>query len=119
LPSYIEPGLEAALFRVTRDPSSEAIHRRFIIGGASVYKESLALETASPASPVVDRILLTRILSPAFEDCDVFFPEFRDIPGWTQASHAELEAWAGFAVAKGVQEENGVEYEFQMWVRDV
>jgi len=119
LPSYVEPNLDAALSRVIRAPLCAKIHRRFIIGGASVYKESLALEPTSPALTVVDRILLTRILSPAFEGCDVFFPEFRDIPGWSQASHADLEAWAGFEVAKGVQEENGVEYEFQMWVRDV
>lgn len=60
---------------------------------------------------------MTRILSPDFSDCDVFFPEFKKEGGWTRASHDELEKWAGFEVARGVQEENGVEYEFQMWVR--
>ena len=95
------------------------INRRFIIGGASVYREILALEPSAPQSFVVDRILLTRILSPAFEDCDVFFPEFRTGPGWSQATHEALEAWVGFEVAKGVQIENGIEYEFQMWIREV
>ena len=95
------------------------INRRFIIGGASLYRETLALEPLTPISSVVDRILLTRILSPAFEDCDVFFPEFRNAPGWSQTTHEALEAWVGFEVANGVQNENGVEYEFQMWIREV
>lgn len=66
---------------------------------------------------------MTRILSPAFDDCDVFFPEFRDMkaldgtPLWTQASHDELEAWVGSEVPKGKQDEKGIEYEFQMWTR--
>lgn len=77
----------------------------------------MALKPLLSAASVVDRILLTRILSPEFDDCDVFFPEFRNTPGWSQASHEALEAWVGFEVAKGVQKENGVEYEFQMWVR--
>ena len=66
---------------------------------------------------------MTRIFSPAFDDCDVFFPEFRDMkaldgtPLWTQASHDELEAWVGSEVPKGKQDEKGIEYEFQMWTR--
>ena len=66
---------------------------------------------------------MTRVLSPAFEDCDVFFPEFRETkaedgsPLWTQASHEELEAWVGSTVPRGTQKENNIEYEFQMWTR--
>ena len=30
----------------------------------------------------------------------------------------ELSRWAQFDVPAGVQEEKGVQYEFQMWVRD-
>ena len=118
IPSFVEINLEAALSRVSL-PTSVKINRRFIIGGASVYRDTLALEGSTPTASVVDRILLTRILSPEFEDCDVFFPEFRNTPGWSQASHKALEAWVGFEVAKGIQTENGVEYEFQMWIRDV
>lgn len=45
-------------------------------------------------------------------------PDFlSDETQWERASHADLQAWVGFDVAEGVQEENGVEYEFQMWVR--
>ncbi|KAI5121243.1 hypothetical protein M0805_002290 [Coniferiporia weirii] len=112
--------------RATENEAAPAIHRRFIIGGASVYRSALEL-AASPdspaAAPTTDRILMTRILSPAFEDCDVFFPEFRGIEGrdgaplWMQASHEELEAWVGGEVPRGTQQERGVEYEFQMWTR--
>lgn len=34
---------------------------------------------------------------------------------WKQASHQELQEWVGVEVPSGVQEENGVNYEFQMW----
>ncbi|KAJ7071051.1 dihydrofolate reductase-like domain-containing protein [Mycena amicta] len=85
------------------------VHRTFVIGGAALYAESLAL---------ADRILLTRILSPAFAECDVFMPEFvDDTNSWTRAAHDVLRDWVGFDVPEGVQEENGVQYEFQMWVR--
>ena len=91
-----------------------------MIGGASLYRETLALLPTSQA--FVDRVLLTRVLSPAFEECDVFMPDFvadgeRAGKPWRQASHEELQEWAGFEVAAGTQEENGVQYEFQMWVR--
>jgi dihydrofolate reductase len=36
---------------------------------------------------------------------------------WERASHAALQAWVEFDVPEGVQHENGVEYEYQMWVR--
>ncbi|KAH9486953.1 Dihydrofolate reductase [Psilocybe cubensis] len=97
------------------DPSH--LHRGFIIGGSTLYEESLGLPL-SPTEPCVDRVLLTRILSPAFDDCDVFMTDFvKDDPRWTRAAHAELKEWVGFEVPEGVQEENGVTYEFQMWVR--
>jgi dihydrofolate reductase len=96
----------------------------FIIGGTSLYSESLALSEHS-SSAVVDRILLTRILSPDFA-CDVFMPdclgEVKEGGGkqtWNRASHEELEGWLGFGVPEGQQEENGVKYEFQMWLRDL
>lgn len=106
--------------------SNPKIHRCFVIGGASIYKATLNLSAIHPDSYKnmrADRILLTRILSPAFEDCDVFFPEFRDEkhqdghPVWVQASHEELESWVGNTVPRGKQFEKGVEYEFQMWTR--
>jgi dihydrofolate reductase len=98
-------------------------HRYFIIGGSSLYSETLALPNTAPA--YVDRVLLTRVLSPAFEDCDVFVPELDSMTAgeeaageaWIRSSHAELCEWAGFEVPSGVQEEKGIKYEFQMWIR--
>jgi dihydrofolate reductase len=68
----------------------------------------------------LDRILLTRILEPAFDECDVFLPEFRQgtSSAWREAPHEELIKWAGFDVPEGIQEEKGVKYVFQMWVRE-
>jgi len=95
-------------------PNVEAsVHRQFVIGGASLYAETLAL---SSSSTFVDRVLLTRILSPTFQDCDVYMPDFLS-SNWVRAKHEELKAWTGIEVPEGIQEENGVEYEFQMWLR--
>lgn len=96
------------------------VHRHFIIGGAGLYDETLALAPSS--STYVDRILLTRILEPSFE-CDTFVPALgsmveEGLRGWRRATHEELRQWAQFDVPFGVQEEKGVQYEFQMWVRD-
>lgn len=117
-PLYLESDLSSALTRVS-DPSN-AIHRSFVIGGASLYSEVLSL----PPS-LVDRILLTRILSPSFEQCDVFMPDFltgqtsNEGSGWQRASHVELQAWVAHQVPEGIQEENSIQYEFQMWVRQL
>ncbi|PPQ80845.1 hypothetical protein CVT25_001970 [Psilocybe cyanescens] len=101
------------------NPDAKNLHRGFITGGATLYAESLALPL-SPTEPCVDRVLITRILSPAFEDCDVFMTDFvKDDPKWTRSPHADLKEWVGFEVPEGEQEENGVKYEFQMWVREL
>ena len=88
------------------------VHRRFLIGGAQLYQHLLN-------TGAVERILLTRVLSPAFEECDVTLPELGQLVelGWSKASHEVLEAWVGGEVAAGVQEENGVQYEFELWER--
>ena len=115
-PAILEHDLKSALSQVenlTSASSSSPIHKAFIIGGASIYSEALGL------TEVVDHILLTRIISPDFEECDVFMPDFLSgKAGWKRAPHAALEEWVGFEVAEGAQEEDGVKYEFQMWVRD-
>jgi dihydrofolate reductase len=122
-PLYLDSDLNSALTRIS-DPSN-SIHRSFIIGGASLYTEVLALSSSSQPTPpaLVDRILLTRIISPAFEQCDVFMPDFlasqtsNDGSEWQRASHVGLQAWVEHQVPEGIQEENGIQYEFQMWVR--
>ncbi|EMD42087.1 hypothetical protein CERSUDRAFT_129428 [Gelatoporia subvermispora B] len=117
-PVYLHSNLDSALDRLSHSEWIESpIHRSFVIGGASLYGETLALP---PTGPFVDRVLLTRILSPAFEDCDVYMPDFlgtEEESAWRRASHEELQEWAGVEVPEGIQEENGIKYEFQMWVR--
>jgi dihydrofolate reductase len=65
-------------------------------------------------------VLLTRVRT-AFE-CDTFFPLC--LPdsgvaekGWRRRGQAEMDAWVGEEVPRGVQEEAGTEYEFEMWER--
>jgi dihydrofolate reductase len=113
--AFLESSLQAAIKRL-EIPSVKPIHRAFIIGGASLYTETLSLHSSEPT--YVDRILQTRILSPDFDECDVFMPDFAaQDPTWRRTEHKELEEWAGIDVPEGVQQENGVDYEFQMWVR--
>ena len=95
--------------------SQNNVHRLFVIGGSSVYQEALALRYPRP-SLQADRILITRIYNPEF-DCDVFFPDVLDSAEWRKASHEEHSAWVGFEVPAGIQTEDGIEFEFQMWVR--
>jgi len=119
--SYLHTSLASALERLnSSDVGNKSLHRVFIIGGASLYSETLALPASSSA--FVDRILLTRIMSPDFKECDVFMPDFLkdgvdEGRRWDRASHGDFEEWVGFKVPEGVQEENGVQYEFQMWTR--
>jgi dihydrofolate reductase len=113
----LRSSLQSAIQCLENFPATP-IHRTFLIGGASVYAEGLALPRTETGAAYVDRILLTRILSPAFDECDVFMPDFAaEDDKWKRADQVELAEWAGFDVPAGVQEENGVEYEFQMWVR--
>ncbi|KAI0348092.1 hypothetical protein BDW22DRAFT_54143 [Trametopsis cervina] len=122
--ALLAPSLPASLDALTQ--RTDSVHRTFIIGGASLYTESLRLTPSDPA--FVDRILLTRIVSPAFDECDTFVPKLASASpdvvanetegvSWKRASHAELQTWVGFEVPEGVQEEKGVQYEFQMWTR--
>jgi hypothetical protein len=41
----------------------------------------------------------------------------RNETNWRRCTSAELKSWAGFEVPEGIQEENGISYEFQMWER--
>lgn len=110
-------GLKSALDYVGgKHPTAKPVHRGFIIGGASIINETLDLNSTSSA--LVDRVLLTRILSPDFE-CDTFMPNFLASGEWTRSSHADLKTWVGFDVPEGVQTENETNYEFQMWTRNV
>ena len=73
---------------------SDRLARTFVIGGAQLYRQTMNEYPAASSSSssqaaskaVVDRLLVTRIASPAFDECDVFFPEFRTE---TQKAHEE------------------------------
>ncbi len=104
----LAPSLEAALQRAHAADAS----RLFVIGGAKLYAAAL---------PFAERVLLTRIVEPAFEECDVFMPDFIGGEGgreWTRAGPDALSAWVGFDAPKGLQSERGVQYEFEMWTRE-
>ena len=117
-PLFVRNSLNSALDLLSERPA----HRVFVIGGVSLYTDTLALLPSS--SGFVDRVLLTRITSPAFGDCDVHLPDFLSDTNsegnavWARARHEELKEWTGLDVPQGVQTENEVEYEFQMWTRE-
>ncbi|KAG9314340.1 dihydrofolate reductase-like domain-containing protein [Chiua virens] len=95
--------------------SQNNVDRLFVIGGSSLYQEALAQHSNRP-SLQADLILMTRLYNSELE-CDVFFPDVLSNTEWKRASHEEHSAWVGFEVPVGIQTENGVEFEFQMWVR--
>ncbi|WVR04763.1 hypothetical protein IAU60_001775 [Kwoniella sp. DSM 27419] len=90
--------------------------RTFLIGGAQLYTAAL---TSSP--PMVDRVLLTRVLSDV--ECDTFLEDFTahtDTQGrrvWRLADLSEMRAWLGWEVEEE-REEKGIRYRFEMWVWD-
>ncbi|KAK5632026.1 hypothetical protein RRF57_007740 [Xylaria bambusicola] len=85
----------------------------FVIGGAQIYAAALRLTETR-------RVLLTRVMT-EFE-CDTFFPlQLSEEDGaggqWVRKSKDELDSWTGETVPEGIQEENQIQYEFQMWER--
>ncbi|GAP88509.2 putative dihydrofolate reductase [Rosellinia necatrix] len=92
--------------------------RMFVIGGAQIYAAALRLREAR-------RVLLTRIAGDF--DCDTFFPlllpedaseaDGGDAGRWVRGSKEDLDRWTGETVPGGMQEENQIQYEFQIWER--
>ncbi|KAI0971658.1 dihydrofolate reductase [Xylaria arbuscula] len=86
----------------------------FVIGGAQIYAAALQLKEAR-------RVLLTKVLSDF--DCDTFFPlqlseaEGNSASQWIRKSKDDLDRWTGETVPEGIQEENEIRYEIQMWER--
>lgn len=125
LASLPERYARSSLRSVERDTSRSS--RVFLIGGSQIYAQ--CLEDRNTEQPLVDRILLTRVLEPAFDECDVFLPDFakqtRPVSSgeegkvWTQSEHRELVDWVGWDVPEGVVEEKGVKYRYEMWVKSL
>ena len=96
----------------------------FVIGGAELYAKALETESAR-------RILLTRVQQDF--KCDVFFPlklaerqgggleaaKQGDGSRWVKSSKQALDEWTGEEVPAGVQSDNGVNWEFEMWEREL
>ena len=129
IPTVVQPSLNDALKYIAslgnNGSQNLQIHRCFIIGGARVYEEALQLTPSvkDGLNAQAERVLLTRILSPDFPDCDVFLPEFQktgeapDNNGWIRRAHQDLQEWVGWEIPEGEQEEKGIRYEFQMWTK--
>ncbi|WWD21634.1 hypothetical protein CI109_106120 [Kwoniella shandongensis] len=113
--TFTHSSLESALSSL---PASST-PRTFLIGGSSLYTTSL---TTSP-TPLVDRVLLTRIISTQFdEQCDAFLEDFTNHideksgeKRWRRCNLAELREWIGWDVQEE-NEEKGVKYRYEMWV---
>ncbi|TLD23005.1 hypothetical protein PspLS_07262 [Pyricularia sp. CBS 133598] len=87
----------------------EAVGRVFVIGGAQIYDAALGL-------PETRRVLFTSVMSNFECDASVAL-RLGEGSGWRRSSKEEHDAWVGEEVPAGVQEENGTQYEFQMWER--
>lgn len=88
---------------------TETVHRVFVAGGAQLYES---------AFPMADRLLLTQIIEPAFDECDTFFTRWTEDPGWSRRPHEALEAWLGMNVPEGVVEDGGVTYRMELWEKE-
>lgn len=88
--------LEEAIASTMSGDLQGKVENIWIIGGGSVYKEALE-------SPNCDKLYLTEVKN-KFE-CDAFFP---GIPKNFQQVGDEN-------VPKGVQEENGIQYEYKVY----
>ncbi|KAG7189134.1 hypothetical protein KM043_008702 [Ampulex compressa] len=87
-----------ALEIISKPPLKDQIERIWVIGGSSVYK-------AAMESPNFHRLYLTRIKK-HFE-CDTFFP---NVPN-------NFDLINDGDVPSGLQEENGLQYEYQVYER--
>ncbi|KAI9742655.1 MAG: dihydrofolate reductase [Claussenomyces sp. TS43310] len=87
--------------------AEENVGKLFVMGGAEIYNAVMEMEQAK-------RILMTRIITDF--DCETFFPAM-DQHVWHKKSKDELDEWTGEKVPEGIQEENGVQYVFEMYER--
>ncbi|KAG8239378.1 hypothetical protein J437_LFUL019090 [Ladona fulva] len=92
--------LEMAMAQLQQPPLGETIETVWVIGGSSVYKESLNM-------PECHRIYLTNVK--ALYECDTFFPEI--LPAFKLLQDPD--------VPQGEQEENGVKYEYKVYEKDL
>ncbi|RUP48795.1 dihydrofolate reductase [Jimgerdemannia flammicorona] len=82
--------------------------RIYIIGGAQIYRDALALSEC-------EHVLLTRIHTRV--ECDTFFPDVGADPRFRRASHHELVRFVEEDLPEGVQMHKGLEYEYMLFSR--
>ncbi|PKK21211.1 dihydrofolate reductase [Columba livia] len=99
---YLSKSLDDALTLLDSPELQSKVDMVWIIGGSSVYK-------AAMDKPINHRLFVTRILK-EFES-DTFFPEIncRD--------YKLLTEYPG--VPAGIQEENGIQYKFEVYEKTV
>ncbi|KAL9985504.1 hypothetical protein ACROYT_G007918 [Oculina patagonica] len=93
--------LQAAFDMLSAAPYTDTVESIFVIGGAGVYREALK-------HPGAHRLYVTRVFKDF--DCDVHFPDF-DKTVFKKISDPKVPGEK--------QEENGIEYEFQVYQRDI
>eukprot|EP00794_Sanderia_malayensis_P015298 gene15298-16875_t len=97
----VMPNLQEAITAMNNSPLAERIESIFVGGGGGVYKDVIESEYC-------DRIYLTHIMKDF--SCDIFFPEF-DETVYKRTSDP--------SVPEGIQEENGIQYEFRLYQRQL
>lgn len=91
--------LESAMKKIESNPKlNEEIENVWIVGGSGVYKEAMSSERSH-------RLYLTKIYE-KFE-CDTFFPAIPD-------DFCEINPSVDKNIPKGMQEENGIKYEYKI-----
>ncbi|XP_067644363.1 dihydrofolate reductase-like [Eurosta solidaginis] len=90
------PNLETAMQRLEQEDLRKKVGTVWIVGGSGVYKEAMS-------SPRCHRLYITRIKKEY--KCDTFFPK---IP------MDFIEIHPGPESPRGLQEENGIQYEFKI-----
>ncbi|XP_017490940.1 PREDICTED: dihydrofolate reductase-like [Rhagoletis zephyria] len=108
--SYMFRSLSEAVETLSTLPE---IDQLFVIGGESVYRESVT-------RPDAEFIFLTRI--DADIDCDRFFPEvdmsvYEDLTDDSVTAPDKEEILKRFDIPEGVQTENGLSYKFHLYRR--
>ncbi|KIK96265.1 hypothetical protein PAXRUDRAFT_80484, partial [Paxillus rubicundulus Ve08.2h10] len=93
---------------------SQNIYHLFIIGGTSLYQE--ALKPSHCAMMQANCFLLACLHAPEFK-CDMFFPDVLGGAAWRRVSYKGHSAWGGFEVPERIQQEGGIDFEYQMWAR--
>ncbi|KAM9329001.1 dihydrofolate reductase [Gastrophryne carolinensis] len=99
---YLAKSLDEALLLLDSPALKDRIDLIWIIGGSSLYKEAME-------KPISHRLFVTRIQQEF--DCDTFLPEI------DPQSYKLLADYPG--ISSEMQEENGIQYKFEIYEKIV